>query len=107
MRVRRLRNEQRLKQDKVEMLMSKDLAWQEERRKQEQIKVSLWSILDLILTVFACPCTRVYFIRAIPKIEGTPFCKLNYYETELSTFTELNLLFSLGKQTSGQENQGL
>ncbi|XP_068758038.1 coiled-coil domain-containing protein 177-like isoform X2 [Montipora capricornis] len=37
-RVRRLRNEQRLKQDKVEMLMSKDLAWQEERRKQEQIK---------------------------------------------------------------------
>ncbi|XP_073236549.1 uncharacterized protein [Porites lutea] len=37
-RARRLRNEQRLKKDKVEMLLSKDYAWQMEKRKQEHIK---------------------------------------------------------------------
>lgn len=37
-RARRLRNEQRLKKDKLEMLLSKDSAWQKEKRKQEQIR---------------------------------------------------------------------
>jgi len=37
-RARRLRNEQRLKKDKVETMLSKDFAWQMEKRKQEQIK---------------------------------------------------------------------
>ncbi|XP_020615875.1 coiled-coil domain-containing protein 177-like isoform X2 [Orbicella faveolata] len=37
-RARRLRNEQRLKKDKLEVLLSKDYTWQMEKRKQEQIK---------------------------------------------------------------------
>ncbi|XP_074623117.1 uncharacterized protein LOC141881265 isoform X1 [Acropora palmata] len=37
-RARRLKNEQRLKQDKVEKLLSKDFTWQIQKRKQEQIK---------------------------------------------------------------------
>ncbi|XP_078377121.1 uncharacterized protein LOC144660384 isoform X2 [Oculina patagonica] len=37
-RARRLRNEQRLKKDKLEMLLSKDYTWQMEKRKQEQMK---------------------------------------------------------------------
>ncbi|RMX46770.1 hypothetical protein pdam_00021614 [Pocillopora damicornis] len=37
-RARRMRNEQRLKKDKLEMLLSKDSAWQKEKRKQEQIR---------------------------------------------------------------------
>ena len=45
-RARRLRNEQRLKKDKLEVLLSKDYTWQMEKRKQEQIKVS--SIYDTV-----------------------------------------------------------
>ena len=41
MRARRLRNEQRLKKDKLEVLLSKDYTWQMEKRKQEQIKVGI------------------------------------------------------------------
>lgn len=37
-RARRLRNEQRLKKDKLEVLLSKDYTWQMEKRKQEQIQ---------------------------------------------------------------------
>ena len=36
-----MRNEQRLKKDKLEILLSKDSAWQKEKRKQEQIRVSV------------------------------------------------------------------
>lgn len=37
-RARRLRNEQRLKKDQLERLLSRDSAWQMEKRKQEQIR---------------------------------------------------------------------
>lgn len=36
-----MRNEQRLKKDKLEVLLSKDYTWQMEKRKQEQIKVRI------------------------------------------------------------------
>ena len=51
MRARRLRNEHRLKKDKVESLLSKDYAWQMEKRKQEQIKVLSY---DLVQFMFLC-----------------------------------------------------
>lgn len=51
MRARRLRNEQRLKKDKLEVLLSKDYTWQMEKRKQEQIQVSLINMYD---TVHVC-----------------------------------------------------
>lgn len=37
-RARRLRNEQRLKKDQLERLLSRDSAWLMEKRKQEQIR---------------------------------------------------------------------
>ena len=66
MRARRLRNEQRLKKDKLEVLLSKDYTWQMEKRKQEQIKVSIiYDTVHVYLLINICE----KFITEVNKFE--------------------------------------
>ena len=66
MRARRLRNEQRLKKDKLEVLLSKDYTWQMEKRNQEQIKVSIiYDTVHVYLLINICE----KFITEVNKFE--------------------------------------
>ena len=63
MRDRRLRNEQRLKKDKLEVLLSKDYTWQMEKRKQEQIKVSFVTAHGYLLSKKLMMRKRIGFVN--------------------------------------------